>query len=95
MGRLVICRYCRGPRPTSRGLCLGCGAPVERAELHERKRTRKPRKCPKCGSGNYQQARDEGRFECRGCSAVFEDDDFEFLDTRPHINAIKKERRRA
>lgn len=95
MTSTLNCRYCRGLRPTSHGVCLGCGAPVERAELQLRRRTRKPRKCPKCGSGKYEETRDEGRFECRSCSSVFEDADFGFVDDRPEVNAMKKELRRA
>lgn len=89
----INCRFCQGPRPTANGVCLGCGAPVERAEIKSRKRTRKPRICPRCASGSYKLTGDEGRFICRMCLTVFEDYEFGFVDDRADVNAMKKERR--
>lgn len=90
----ITCRYCRGERPTDGRRCLGCGAPVANARVNSRTRKVTPRKCPRCRSGSYSTL-EEGRFECRSCRTVYEDDDVGYLDTRPIENAIKREGRRA
>ena len=89
----IHCRFCGGARPTGSGRCLGCGAPVANAELKPRKRSRPPRRCPRCGSNRHRE-RHDNTFECSACSAVFEDADFGFVDDRPEVNAMKKEGRR-
>lgn len=86
----IQCRICRKHTPTDGQLCLGCGTPVENAIDNSRLKVRKPQ-CPKCNSGaNYEI--ETGRFSCRDCMAVFEAEDFGYVDTRPDVNLDKKER---
>lgn len=57
------------------------------------------RRCPRCDSRAVQREIEPGRYCCNRCRAVFEDDDFGYVDDRPDVNAEKREamsrRRRA
>lgn len=88
------CRYCNGMREFTTRQCLGCGSPkvnamVPAASLNKSKTFQ----CPKCRSNRTSGMEDE-RHVCADCKAVFEADDFGYLDSRPEENAIKRERGR-
>ena len=88
----IQCRFCQGVRPVLLKRCQGCGSPVENARDNSKPRAK--RQCPKCQSGSYQEI-DAGRYVCRSCQGVYEDDDFSFVDSRPDVNAEKLESARA
>lgn len=87
----VNCRICRHESPTNGKVCLGCGTPVANARAHPSKKKNQKPKCPQCRRDqSYEQL---GFLVCKACGAHFEDDDFTFVDTRPDVNAMKKERK--
>lgn len=86
------CRYCNGVREFTTRQCLGCGSPKANAMVPAGSLSKKKAfRCPKCKSTRTSCLEDE-RHVCADCRAVFEADDVGFLDTRPDINAEKRER---
>lgn len=91
-----FCRFCNGKRRVNaKTQCEGCGMPVANAHVPEpaRKLAKLRLKCPKCRRTHIAEI-EKDRFNCETCDAVFEAADVGYLDTRPDINAEKKERAR-
>lgn len=90
--QFIDCRMCRGCRPHNGKVCLGCGTPVANARVVERKRSQPGRPpCPACGCRVSHEVA-AGRFSCRDCMAEFEAVEVGYCDTRPDVNAEKRER---
>lgn len=85
-----ICRFCDGKRPHENGRCCGCGTDVRKCKPE--KITRNRNECPGCTHTGPHKLMESRRYRCLKCTAVFEGPDFEFVDTRPEVNAAKKER---
>jgi transposase-like protein len=93
MTDLLHCRYCRGERPFTDKMCLGCGSPRANAMVHilpPNAEVRIPT-CPGCGL-NHGVKLEEDRYKCPICHAVYERLEQSFLDDRAEFNAMKKER---
>lgn len=85
------CRICNKVSPHDGRRCLGCATPIANAKVTT-KAPAKPR-CPRCGSGSHRPLTfDRARLECQACHAVFEPPDGYAVDTRPDVNAEKRER---
>jgi DNA-directed RNA polymerase subunit RPC12/RpoP len=84
------CRICRRQRPES-GKCSSCGTGL--TPYYEPKAKAPSPSCPKC-RGKHTQATPHGSRVCRDCGAEFEPVEVGYLDTRPDVNAEKRERRR-
>ena len=87
----IKCRICRGVRNTNGRVCLGCGTPVANAIDRNKPKRARPT-CPICGPRPKVSEVQPGRFECGGCRSHFEADDVGYVDTRPDVNAEKRER---
>lgn len=88
----INCRFCRGPRAIIAGKCSGCGMPRQNASDNSRQK-QKVLRCPGCRATG-RDVLEPGRYCCRHCLTVYEDDDFTFVDTRPDRNLEKQGRRR-
>lgn len=93
MSDRLYCRICCGVRPMTDKLCLGCNTPRANAAVPVSKKTivTAPPKCPGCGL-SHSITLEPGRWRCAICNAVFEKDDFSWLDDRAERNLEKKER---
>lgn len=86
------CMICGGPRHFVDGRCVGCGTEQAKA-VNTQPRKKRP-DCPRCAKGAPARELEPGRWLCQRCNAVFEADDFSFADSRPDVNAEKRERQR-
>ena len=88
----AFCKICNRPTTFNKRECLSCLTPIARAKRKKTETLKPQPQCPRhCGTGLKQIK--PGRFRCNNCGAVFEADDFSFVDERPAVNAEKKERR--
>ena len=88
---VLYCNFCRGIRPATATHCLGCGAPLARTKQPQQPKGAGRPPCPACRRTRSREIEPD-RYECRDCGAVFERDDFGYLDDRPDVNAEKRER---
>lgn len=87
--KVINCRFCQIVTPTNGKRCLGCGMPVANARIQGKPKRIRIGDCPACGC-RQAQVLDNHRKMCRKCGTEFELPDFDFLDSRPEHNAIKK-----
>lgn len=86
------CKFCDGKRPNDGEFCLGCGSQLAKcARSVAPDRVNVPR-CPICSSKAKPEQMADGQIKCSTCLTLFEKTDFSFLDTRPDVNAQKKEK---
>lgn len=85
------CTICGGIRPCADGVCLGCGGSARTPAGGVPPKPARTTPCPRCGTFS-RSTLEPGRYCCRNCQAVYEADDFGFVDDRPDINAEKRER---
>ena len=88
---MIDCRICQGSRPTTADgrFCAGCGSPVANAVPRDKQTDGTPR-CPICNRRGKRTPGDQ--FACAHCVIVFEPVDVSYCDTRPDVNAEKRER---
>jgi ribosomal protein S27AE len=84
------CMICAGPRHFVDGVCTGCGTDQAKA-VNTLPRKKRP-DCPRCSPGAPAKQLEADRWLCQRCNAVFEAEDFCFADSRPDVNAEKRER---
>ena len=84
------CNMCGGVRDHNGKLCLGCGTDIARCKKPGKK-GRNSESCPGCAHSGPHSVLEYGRRVCQKCKSVFEAADFSFVDTRPDVNAEKKE----
>lgn len=85
------CPVCRKNKSGMKGreaLCCSCATALQ--EPPPKKRVGQ-QTCSGCGGVTDVQI-EPGRFHCRKCNSVVEPLEFAFMDTRPEVNAEKRER---
>ena len=92
-----FCRFCARVTTFSSKACLSCAMPIANARVVSVVKKPPPR-CPNAcdlrnGAGRPKEIEPD-RFQCPSCGAVFECDDFSFIDDRPQQNLEKRERYR-
>lgn len=94
MPKVINCRICSGQREVIGSSCGGCGTPIANAEVKRKKSAKRNagRTKPKCRACKRFNTRlhGDGQYLCIDCGAMFEGDDFSFVDDRPEHNAMKK-----
>lgn len=88
-----FCSVCRGKRDDIGGMCSGCGSDVEKVRVSANPKP-KPVQCPNCGPRTDAYKLKRGTYHCRRCHAEFAPVEFSFADSRPDVNAEKREGKR-
>ena len=84
------CCICGGCRPKTGTHCCGCGSPLQLCRATSKVEDRRWQ-CPKCRDKRYVHV-GSGRVSCVGCYSEFElTPDVGFVDSRPEVNAEKRE----
>lgn len=80
------CHVCRNRKGIG-GRCTSCG--TQRTVWFEKSKGTQS-KCPRC-RGLHSRATREGSRRCNDCGAEFEPVEVSFCDSRPDVNAEKRE----
>lgn len=86
-----FCGICSGKRDNVGGMCSGCGGEVSEVRMSANPKP-KPVQCPQCGPRTDAYPLGRGEHHCRRCGVKFSPVEFAFVDTRPEVNAEKRER---
>lgn len=85
-----FCGVCRGQRDDICGMCSGCGGRVAEVRMSAKPKPKSPQ-CPRCGPRTDAYKLKRGTYHCRKCGAEFSPVEVGFVDSRPDVNAEKRE----